>query len=58
MNNDVEYLDDTSSSEQFYTYKDGTSTDKNKYIFKEEIKYVVYEKESLFSTKYNFKLEK
>lgn len=58
INDDVEYLDDTSGSEQFYTYKDGTSTDKNKYIFKEEIKYVVYEKESLFSTKYNFILKK
>lgn len=58
LNNDVEYLDDKSKYEQTYSYKDGSVTDKNKYILNEKDVYEVNEKDSLFSTKYNFELKK
>jgi len=58
LNNDFKYLEDTGTYEQFYTYKDGSSTDKNKYLLKDKNTYYVYEQESLFGTKYKFKLQK
>ena len=58
LNNDFKYLEDTGKYEQFYTYKDGTKTDKNKYLLKDENRYYVYEEESLFGTKYKFELQK
>lgn len=50
---DVEYIDDSSNPETYYTYQDGKKSESNKYSLSNQKVYNVYEKKPLFSkTKY------
>lgn len=50
---DVEYIDDSTNPETYYTYQDGRKSESNKYEFSNQKAYNVYEKKPLFSkTKY------
>ena len=47
--NDVEYVDDPTNSETYYTYQDGKKSESNKYEFSNKKTYNVYEENPLFS---------
>lgn len=50
---DVEYINDSSNPETYYTYQDGKKSESNKYSLSNQKVYNVYEKKPLFSkTKY------
>ena len=50
---DVEYIDDSTNPETYYTYQDGKKSESNKYSLSNQKVYNVYEKKPLFSkTKY------
>lgn len=50
---DVEYVDDPTNSETYYTYQNGKKSESNKYELSDEKTYNVYEEKPLFSkTKY------
>ena len=50
---DVEYIDDSTNPELYYTYQDGRKSESNKYELSNQKSYNVYEKKTLFSkTKY------
>lgn len=46
---DVEYIDDSTNLETFYTYQDGRKSESNKYVLSNQKSYNVYEKKTLFS---------
>lgn len=46
---DVEYIDDSTNLESFYTYQDGRKSESNKYVLSNQKSYNVYEKKTLFS---------
>ncbi len=53
VNNDIEFYYDDISSENYYSYSDGSKSDSNKYSFENKVDYAVYETKPLFSkTKY------
>lgn len=54
--NDVEYIDDSTNPEAYYTYQDGRKSESNKYELSNKKTYNVYENKTLFS-KTNYKLE-
>lgn len=49
LENDVEYIDDSSKLETYHTYQDGRISKSNKYSFSNGKVYQVYEKKNLFS---------
>lgn len=53
---DVEYIDDSTNPETYYTYQDGKKSESNKYKLSNKKSYNVYESKTLFS-KTNYKLE-
>lgn len=53
---DVEYIDDSTNPETYYTYQDGRKSESNKYELSNKKSYNVYENKTLFS-KTNYKLE-
>lgn len=55
--NNVEYLNDDTTLESYYSYQDGKKSEYNKYNLEEKIEYLVYESKSLFS-KTKYKIEK
>ncbi len=55
--NNVEYLNDDTTLESYYSYQDGKKSEYNKYNLEDKIEYLVYESKSLFS-KTKYKIEK
>ncbi len=55
--NDIEYLDNNTTLESYYSYQDGKKSEYNKYNLENKIDYLVYESKSLFS-KTKYKIEK
>ncbi len=54
--NNVEYLDDDTTLESYYSYQDGKKSEYNKYNLEDKIEYLVYESKPLFSkTKYKIR---
>lgn len=52
---EVEYVDDPTNSETYFTYQDGRKSKSNKYELSDKNTYNVYEEKPLFSnTKYKF----
>lgn len=56
VNEDIEYVDDTSSLENFYSYSNGKSSIRSKYNFESKVNYSVYESNPLFSKKTKYKI--
>ena len=56
IDENIQYIEDVSTLGNFFSYKGGTYTEENKYIFSNEKKYNVDEKEFLFSKNYTFEL--
>lgn len=50
--NEIEYIDDTSYLDIYYTYQDGKKSESQKYSISGEKSYNVYEKKGFFKTKY------
>lgn len=57
INNDIEYLDDDTTLESYYSYQDGKKSEYNKYNLEDKIDYLIYESKPLFS-KTKYKIEK
>ena len=55
--NNVEYLNDDTTLESYYSYQDGKKSEYNKYNLEDKIEYLVYESKPLFS-KTKYKIEK
>lgn len=55
--NNVEYLNDDTTLESYYSYQDGKKSEYNKYNLEDKIEYLVYESKSLF-LKTKYKIEK
>ncbi|MBR3965116.1 MAG: hypothetical protein IKJ80_06890 [Clostridia bacterium] len=56
VDNDVEYLNDDTTPESYYSYQDGKKSEYNKYNLENKTDYLVYESKPLFSkTKYTIK---
>lgn len=55
--NDIEYLDNNTTLESYYSYQDGKKSEYNKYNLENKIDYLVYESKPLFS-KTKYKIEK
>lgn len=55
--NNVEYLNDDTTLESYYSYQDGKKSEYNKYNLEDKMEYLVYESKPLFS-KTKYKIEK
>lgn len=53
VNSDIEYLDNDTTPENYYSYQNGKKSEYNKYVLESKTDYLVYESKPLFSkTKY------